>query len=326
LVCRWRKSRGLGVNAPDAGELQWDKSHHGSGGYLAYLITGDYFHLETMQYQSALCYLATSTSSGDDTSRIITAQTRGIAWMHRTIGQLVAIAPSDSVTDDLQSLLSENVAHWDSISSQAGMNSIGYWASQEVATSVYDPGHAAPWQQHFWVQTYGMLADLEPLSNMTKLKSVRDYLYRSIVGILGGSTISEYCFEDAGSYTIQIADGQTSDETSYYDSWGVVYDSTHGGPNTSCGNTLDDPSATDYWANLLPAIAYAVEDTATGAYDSWARVTGATNFSTWEASGFDDTPIWGIYPRATPQAASSSSSGQISTGSGRITTGSGKIE
>src|SRR6185503_14423583 len=40
-----------GSTSRSAGALTWEIAHHGSGGYLAYLITGDYFHLETMANQ-----------------------------------------------------------------------------------------------------------------------------------------------------------------------------------------------------------------------------------------------------------------------------------
>jgi hypothetical protein len=47
----------------------------------------------------------------------------------------------------------------------------------------------------------------------------------------------------------------------------------------------------------MPAIAHAVDHGATGAADAFARMTGATNWSSVENSGFDDIPIWGIVPR-----------------------------
>ncbi len=43
---------GGGSNGTDAGPTVWDMAHHGSGGYLAYLVTGDYYYLETMQRRS----------------------------------------------------------------------------------------------------------------------------------------------------------------------------------------------------------------------------------------------------------------------------------
>jgi hypothetical protein len=88
-------SGGSGSTSRAAGSLSWEIAHHGSGGYLAYLITGDYFHLETMEGQSATAYLAagstdwTASPSGPNlgTSRYFNGQTRGYAWAMRTLSQ-----------------------------------------------------------------------------------------------------------------------------------------------------------------------------------------------------------------------------------------------
>lgn len=303
----------------------WDVAHHGSGGYLAYLITGDYIHLETMQYQAAMCYLVTGGGgNGQDTSRVIKpVQVRGVAWAHRTVGQLASLSNSDTISSQFQSQFNQDTDYWYGISTQDGMNQIGYLHAYGFP--------AGPWQNHFWIQTYGMMTDTEPLNDMTNLYLVRNYTYLAAVGILGPNGVDNYCFTQGGAYTIDIADGD-ADPTTFYDSWGVVYDSTFGSPNTSCANTLQGTSGSDpenaaqgYWGNLLPAISYAVEDTATGAYDAWTRLTGATNWSTFEASGFDDTPVWGIYPRATPQAGGGSSPSANGNGSA-IAGGSGQGE
>jgi hypothetical protein len=74
----------------------------------------------------------------------------------------------------------------------------------------------------------------------------------------------------------------------------------------ACANTLHGGSGGDpaqasggYWGNLLPAIAYAVDHGAAGAAASWARLTGASNWSSVLNSGFDNIPIWGVIPRGT---------------------------
>jgi hypothetical protein len=295
---------GGGDTTQGAGSLVWDVAHHGSGGYLAYLITGDYYFLETMEDQSALCYLINSSSQGSGVTRIFGGQTRAVAWCTRTVGQLAGIAPSELVTNDYRDLLANNMSHWNSEANQAGQNLIGFLYSYELGNGTYGTGAVAPWQQNFWVQTFGYLSDLEPLSDMTSLNGARDFLYKSIVGILGPVGTSNYCYAQASVYTLTIASSNSGDPTSWYDSWGQVYQSTTGAANTSCGTSLQgssggDPAtaSTGYWGNLLPAIAYAVDDGAPNASMSWSRLINAGNWSTLEQSGFDDTPMWGIVPR-----------------------------
>jgi len=313
---------GGGATIIDGGSYDWDVAHHGSGGYLAYLITGDYYHLETMQYQSTAIYMVTHSNRGSDTTRIIRpVQTRGVAWSTRTVGQLCAIAPFDSVSYNLEIQLKNSIAYWDSVQSQVGMNEIGYIYAVAVGAGTYETGHAAPWQQHFWVQTWGMMRDLEPTTNLSLIDSVCTYLYKAVVGILGPNGASNYCYTEASNYTIKIATSEQSDQREWMDSWGVVFDSTEGSPNIDCGSTLSGTlTPIAYWANLLPAIAYAVENSATGAYDAWQRLTSAGNWSTFEDSGFDDNPVWGIYPRATPGGGGTRS---ITGGGDRSITGGG---
>jgi hypothetical protein len=305
-------ANGGGDTAYDAGSLSWDVAHHGSSGYLAYMITGDYYYLETMENQAAMCYLMSTSSNyydpdnGLGTERLFKGQTRGVAWCLRTAGELAGIGPSDTIVNDYRALLANNASHWNSRVQKPGQNPLGYLYSYEIGA--YGPGAVAPWQQHFWVQTMGHVSDLEPFSNMSTWNSVRDHLYKSVVGILGPGGSGNYCFADAGKYTIVISPNSNADSTTWYDSWGDVYQSTVGSVG-ACGNAMtgtsgSDPSVSNgYWGNLLPAIAYAVDHGASGASAAWARLTGASNWSTFANSGFDNLPIWGIVPRTSSNPA-----------------------
>jgi hypothetical protein len=291
-----------------AGPLAWDIAHHGSGGYLAYLITGDYYFLETMENQSAMCYLLNTSSNGSGTSRMMLGQTRGSAWCQRTVGQLAGIAPSDSIVNDYRQLLANNATHWYVEGQRPGQNLLGYL--YEYGVGGYGVGTLAPWQQHFMAQSYGHVSDLEPFADMTTWNSVRDHLYTSIVGILGTGGTNNYCYTEASAYTVVVAADNNNDPATWFDSWGMVYQSSFGVPNTNCGTVLNGTSgghptaaATGYWGNLLPAIAYAVDHGATGASTAWNRLTAASNWSVVESSGFDDIPNWGIVPRSTNTSA-----------------------
>lgn len=300
---------GGGFDGRGAGPNWWDLAHHGSGGYLAYLITGDYYHLETMQHQAAICYLCASSGQGSGTQRRLMGQSRAMAWALRTVGQLAGIGPSDSVTSDYAALLAGNMAFWrtklpDQMTSQ---NPLGILYSYEMAQNGYGPGIAAPWQQNFAVQTLGFLSDIDPLADLTTLNLVRDYYYRWPVGLLGGDGPPNYCYTQGGAFNVKIAPGvppSDSDMSSCFTSWGAVFQNTFGAANGTCGTALQgtsgsDPlnAATGYYGNLLPAIAYAVDHGATGAAAAWARFSGASNWSSVENSGFGDAPMWGIVPK-----------------------------
>jgi hypothetical protein len=300
-----------GSTSVGAGPFTWDIAHHGSGGYLAYIVTGDYFYLETLEDQAAMCYLLDNGGStgGTGTSRSFKAivQTRGVAWCFRTVSQFAAVAPaSDTIASDYRTWLAHGTTEFLGIVNTPGMNPLGYLFSYEnykAGTGTFGVG---PWQEHFFVQSFGMGSDIEPLSNMANWAAVRDWVYRAPVGILGPNGASNYCFTDASAYSLQVSDTTSSDPTTWYTSWGTVWSKNHGGgTNTSCGNTLlggsgGDPgvASTGYWGNLIPAIAYAKDHGAPGAAAAWTRLTGATNWSTVLNSGFADIPNWGIAPRS----------------------------
>jgi hypothetical protein len=301
-----------GTYSYSAGGLTWEMNHEPSEGYLAYLISGDYWHYETMLLHTALNYLARNNSSGGSgATRIITAQTRGVAWFLRTISQLAGLAPSgDAVAADYQSLLSANMTHWKSKAdaSLTANRRLGYLYSYSAGgqMNAYGiEGVDAPWMHHFFAQAVGNGSDLEPLSTMTTYNAVRDWIYQGPVGIAGDS--SGFCFTFASNYSLKLSSGINLDPTTWYSTWAEVYSGSQAIGLISggvCGNTLGGSSGghpssapTGYWGNYLPSIAYAVEHGAPGAAAAWARLTGASNWSTIEGSGFDDIPIWGIVPR-----------------------------
>lgn len=300
-----------GDNITGAGTLTWEISHHGSGGYLAYLLTGDYIHLDTMAMQSSLCYFAVSTAQGSGlTKRMSIGQTRGIAWIQRTLGQYAAIAPTgDSIAADYRAVLENDYGVWDSIAAAPSNSQLGYpYVTSSYGSDV--PLLAAPWQYHYWIQVNGYNSDLEPgFSSSTAHHRFRDWMYKAIVGILGDTGSGNFYFGAASTYTITISPNAYATYMSVgadnlYATWGEVYQASFGYPNTDTSNILAGGSAgtpssapTGYWGRILPAICYAVDHGAPGAADSYARLTGASNWSVLTNSGFDDIPIWGTAPR-----------------------------
>jgi hypothetical protein len=291
---------GIGTRTYKAGPNIWEMNHAPSEGYLAYLITGDYWYYETALMHNSLVYLALNPKKGSGVNRLLTAETRGTGWNLRNLSQTVAIAPDgDSIATDFRELLANNMNHWKSVKDSLGGTGIGYLYEYNV--NGYGRGTIAPWMQHFFIQSLGMGSDLEPLPDMTIYNEVRDWMYRGIVGILGDS--SGFCFNYASGNHAIITDGASRDATTWFRDWASVYKATLG--TAACGNSLAGKGSTApvngskaYWGNLLPAIAYAVDHKAPGADAAWARLVGADNWHSLENSGFDNTPIWGIVPRS----------------------------
>jgi hypothetical protein len=293
--------------------LTYEVHHSPNEGYLAYLLTGDYWHYETMAMSASYAYFGLSSARGSGVNRLhIQDQIRGIAWAFRTVGCFVGVAPSgDAIASDYRTWLSTgHCTHWANMGPyNVSAKQLGY----PFAISTYNPAaklSQAPWMMHFWIQAQGFVSDIDPgFTSNTDFHALRDWMYKGAVGILGGNNTTEYCYTKAGNYNITLSDDIVANfawttPDRFYATWGEVYTATHGVPNTSCGSTLEgtsggDPSAasTGYWGNLMPAIAYAVDHGATGAQTAWNRLTSATNWSAVTGSGFDNIPIWGVRPR-----------------------------
>ena len=304
-----------GTSAP-----AWDIPHHPSMGFMAYLVSGRWFHMETVQFAATFNYLYNvdggpyanrEGASGLFKSQAGANTTRGAAWAIRTLAQAVAITP-DSDTE----LRSEFIA-----SLEANIN---YYHGRFVGQSnnpfgIVDPyGDAygsgtdgkvteATWQQDFFTGAFGyLLATNPPISatGKTKLSQFFAWKAQSIVGRLGTSAAGEWFYRDAASYTFVIAfvDNPNFDNGSgpWPQSWRAMYDASY---PTSPGSMVDGPlrggnfpDPSSYWGNLQPAIAYAVEHGVLGALQAYNRMTSAANWSQF-ATAFNSNPVWSVMPR-----------------------------
>jgi hypothetical protein len=302
---------GGGEDSRSAGPYTWEINHHTGDGYLAYAITGDYWHLETCAMNASNSWLYVDSGKGSGTSRLLTRQTRGTAWCLRSVGLYGAIAPDDQLTTgqvayDYRALLEYNYSvHKATADSTTGrMQWAGSLYQYEYGRWPSDPttGGIAPWMTDFWVSVNGFLSDIEPCTSTTNLSYVRDWMYKFTVGRLGESGISgDFDFTRAAQYGIVVS--TTNLDSGWYQSWGDIHNATFGSYNTSVTNILQGTSGADpavastgYWGNLLPALCYAVDHKFTGADIAYARLTGATNWST-AAATFNDTPVFGCAPR-----------------------------
>jgi hypothetical protein len=297
-----------------AGSLQWDEAHHGSGGYLAYLITGDPWHYETMAGQAAQCYMCHGAGWGSGVQRVLAEQVRGVAWTLRTLGQYVGIArDDDEVADDYRALFARQFAVWKARATTPGASQLGLiWLfGQGPAGSA----HTQPfWQHNFWIvanaHTWDIEAGFKNQPDEDNHRWVRDFMYKAIVGQLGGDGPDNYCFTHAGRYFVKVGVNTAPDQmaqplTALHRTWGDVFKADTGSANGKCGNTLmqggapfyapvSDPEG--YWAAAWAAISCAVDHSAPGARDSYRRLLGASNWAL-TANVTRDSPAFALIPR-----------------------------
>lgn len=202
--------------------LTWNGAHHPSAGYLAYILTGDYYYLESAVLNTNLTYLKVAPSYGTGFNREIPGQNRERAWAYRTLAQTCAVYPDSlsamfgDLTSWLASLMARRVARY--VTTPPPAPWLGYedlYNSKNFSFNVKENARAlngqltamlSPWMHHFTTQAMGMASDIEPLNTdgMANLNAFRDYVCGAPVWILGGTGVNDYNFGYASAYDIIV--------------------------------------------------------------------------------------------------------------------------
>jgi hypothetical protein len=286
---------------------RWEVAHHPHAGYLAWLMTAERFHLETLQANAFAAWHSDYGSGRTGVDKIYSSQTRARAWRYRTIAAAAAVSPDgDKFKLDAKANIVANLNNWLNQNVVPNTPAIGLAATyddQDSATGM----QRSLFEHLFLTASIGWSWDQEmklSSSERTVLAQVRDYFYRIPVGLTGrGPASGEYSWRTGpGPYRTTV--GPTS--TSFYPTWGDVYKATYNDnldstPGLSIiGNYADDPSTYAFpqgnWGHLVTALSYAVDHGASGASAGYGRVTGASNWSS-NAVKFNDRPQYGVVPR-----------------------------
>lgn len=152
------------LNSTAPNNWQPDTSHQPSLAYVPYLVTGDRYFLDELYFwtdYNTLAYLA--GWRGYDQGWVADAQTRGQAWMLRTLGHASWIAPDTEWQKDyFTSKLNNNLTWFRS--SVLASNALGFWWSDYKNWQDTNPGQLpglspqvtkiiGPWQHHFVAYT-----------------------------------------------------------------------------------------------------------------------------------------------------------------------------
>jgi hypothetical protein len=279
-------------------------THQPSIGFLPYLVTGDFFYLEEMQFWSAYNVLWPNAGGRNGKSGWwFTGSIRGQAWAYRSLAQAAYLTPdAHPYKAYLVEKLQNNIARDTSLYVSPGgphKNNLGAMFSA-------DGNDTYLFFDYFMSSVVQYLVEL----GFNEVIPFRDYKLKFPVGIMGKGA-NEYCFQAAAQFKWKAGPPGT---TTFYPDFKTMFTNTVPGANAAdCGTQamttflskieggLSGPNAmiglqgtaTHYFANLQPALAAAFDSGVAGGRTAWERA---------QASGvhpdYRNTPQFAVMPRA----------------------------
>jgi len=294
----------------------WDNAHHPSSGYVGFILTGEYAAYEQLEATALVAgFLHRDNGNGGSfPTRNWFDQTRADAWDYRTVGQFLAVTPSNQMKTDLTTEMAYQLSQ---DATMIGVNSIHVFYSHEVAACDYcgagnpaNSGYGAPWQQDFMTMSLNLDLDLNVMSGTaaTNLSNLAQEASLFTIGRFGNGTNPNGCYSQGASYNAEFATGPGNPNsglylTTFYAVWqGAVATGWQNGG--TCTNTLNGPGSSDpsgtesYFANAWPALETAVDQGWAGAAIADSLWRGTTNYaSVFFPAVTGNEPTWGIFHR-----------------------------
>jgi hypothetical protein len=276
-----------------------DTSHEPNFAYLPYLVTGDYYYLEELQFWAM--YSAFSSNPGyrgNIKALLFPDQVRGQAWSLRTLSEAAYITPdSDPLKAHFDQFLSSNLDWYNANYSQnSSANTLGVILENAV---VYSNGTGiSPWQDDFFTSAIGHAVEL----GFTKAAPLLAYKTQFPIARMTGAGA---CWIEGAIYSMIIRDSATSP---VYASIGQAYRASHTAEFNLLGcnsvamaasfqlklgeMTGYSPSAMGYPSNMQPALAFGADVGGTAGGAAWAQFMARSN-----KPNYASEPQFAIVPR-----------------------------
>ncbi|WP_084677073.1 hypothetical protein [Massilia niastensis] len=254
-----------------------DTSHQPAFAYFPYLVTGDHYYLEELQFWAM--YSAFSSNPGyrkQAKGLVQSDQVRGQAWSLRTLSEAAYITPDkDRLKSHFASIVKSNLDWYNTnYTNNTAANPLGALAHGYAI--VYQDGlGVGPWQDDFFTSAVGHAAEL----GFAEAKSLLAWKSKFPIQRM---TASGACWVDGAQYSMKIRDSKTS---AVYATMAQVYKANHtaellampcGGTQMATALKLKlgemtgySSNVTGYPSNMQPALAYAANAGGTAGANAW---------------------------------------------------------
>jgi hypothetical protein len=277
-----------------------DASHQPAFAYLPYLVTGDYYYLEELQFWAMWDAFETNPGYRDNVKGLVKPeQVRGQAWSLRTLAEAAYITPDDDrLKAHFTSIVESNLDWYNAnYTNNPSANALGIIVNGPALGYASGTG-MAPWMDDFFTSAVGHAADL----GFTEAQSLLAWKAKFPISRLIGAG---YCWISAPIYELIVRDSSTS---AFYTNIGQAYAASHTADfNALACNSQAMATAlnlkvgemtgysavpTGYPSNLQPAAAYAAS---AGGADGKAAWTVFMNRSV--KPDYSAAPQFAIVPR-----------------------------
>jgi len=234
-----------------------DTAHQPSLAYLPYLLSGDYYYLEELQFWAASNPLATAPeNSGRGLGLVRWQQVRGQAWSLRTLGHAAYITPdAHPLKGYFTKQLDNNLAFYHAAYVVKNPNRLG--AYDASGANVPELERSAPWQDDFLTWSFGHLAEL----GFDKAVPILRWKARYAVGRM---TAPGYCWTEGAAYSLAMRKGDGT-RAPVVDSFAELYRLNFGGDtyrldsgkragHPDGSRFIDQPCASQDQADWLTAV------------------------------------------------------------------------
>jgi len=139
-----------------------DVSHQAAFAYLPYLVTGDVYDLEELEFWAMYNVFNSNPGYRDNIKGLLRPeQVRGQAWALRTLGEAAYIAPDrDPLKADFLRIVKANLDWYNAeYTDNRNANKLGFIANGYALAYEKNTG-VAPWQDDFFTSAIGHLAEL----------------------------------------------------------------------------------------------------------------------------------------------------------------------
>lgn len=295
----------------------WDLAHCPSVGYMAYLLTGRFYHAETAQFAAVANHFHQDDIIRGGGTGVIRSygganDTRHAAWGIRSLWQAYEVTPDadTAIRANFKAALQATIDFHHARYVAQTNNPLGftepgadYFASQ---SSTYGD---RLWMQDFSVASWGYMKAAQPVLDTgysAKITAFFNWHAPATVGRLGDpDDTNAWPVNNPAHYNGAVAASDSPDWAGgtgpWYPTFRAAYNATILTPPSwlSTNNFLLGaeilPGANSFLGNLLPAIAYAVRHGASGAQAAYRRLAALQGYGLL-IQNLQTFPVWGVRP------------------------------